>query len=759
MSETAARPAASLPPEPQSGTGALAHEPELPLPLSPQKAPARGRILRQYELVDRVRAYDPGVDEDLINKAYVFAMTRHGVQTRASGDPYFAHPVEVAGLLTEFRLDQATIIAGLLHDTVEDTSATLEEIEREFGPDVAELVDGVTKLSQLEIESERTKQAENLQKFVMAMAKDVRVLLVKLCDRLHNMRTLHFIAKPEKRQRIARETLEVYAPLARRIGIQRISAELEDIAFHELHPNAESAVQHRLSELRTDKGEAVSTVTQAITAALVKEGIEARVFGREKRPYSIWKKLERKSISFGALSDVYGFRIIVADIAECYRALGVTHAAWRCVPGRFKDYSSTPKANGYRAIHTAVVGPRKMRVEIQIRTEEMERIAEEGVAAHWRYKQESYGYHPEDAGPGADPLAGLRRLADMVEAAGDPDEWLELAKLEMFQDQIFCFTPKGDVIGLPRDATPLDFAYYVHTKVGDTCIGCRINGEERPLRSPLRNGDVVEIIRSNIRQPPPDWESLATTGRAKSAIRRLIRESEKGEFVKLGRDLAAHALHRLGFELDEVNLEDALERLRFSSIDKLFEAVGRGRLTGAELADAAFPGMAKKRVQGAARHMIEDGPARTFVRGRGLTAGVSLHFMPCCSPLPGDRIVGVQVKDRGVEVHTIDCEALAAQHADDDWIDLAWTEEAKSNGLAVARVVMMVENAPGVLARICQVVGESEGNITNVRLTKRSEDFCDLALDIEVADARHMTQIAASLRASPVVVSVDRVRG
>jgi GTP diphosphokinase / guanosine-3',5'-bis(diphosphate) 3'-diphosphatase len=733
-------------------------EAELPFPAQARQVQSRGRILRQYELLDRIRAYDPDVNEEAINKAYVFAMQRHGSQLRASGDPYFAHPIEVSGILTELRLDEASIITGLLHDTVEDTTATLEEIERLFGPEVCQLVDGVTKLSQLELSSERTKQAENLQKFILALSKDVRVLLVKLADRLHNMRTLHFIKKPEKRARIARETLDIYAPLARRMGVQRFSAELEDLAFEHLHPEAFAAINEQLVNLRAERSGAVAAVTQKINKALHNAGIEARVVGREKRAYSIWKKLERKSISFSDVADLYGFRVIVDDIPACYAALGVIHEAWSCVPGRFKDFLSVPKPNGYQSIHTAVVGPSATRVEIQIRTEDMDRIAEDGVAAHWRYKNQSYGYHPREDG-GTDPLAPLRNLVEILEHGGDPEEFLENAKLEMFQDQVFAFTPKGDLIVLPSGATPLDFAYAVHTKIGDTTVGARINGEDRPLRVALSNGDVVEILRSDRRRPVADWESIAMTGKARSAIRRLVRESQREEFAALGRRLAGHALRRIGFDPATVNLEDARVRLGFDTIDELYAAVGRGRLTGAGLAEAVVPGFSRKTALGEARVIIDNEHAEDFVRGSDLTPGIALHFMPCCSPLPGDRIVGVMVPERGVEVHTIDCDHLAEHEGDEDqWIDLAWTEEAKRHGLALGRLVLTCENTKGVFAQVGKIIADSDGNITNVRAENRSEDFIDLAVDVEVADIQHLNVIAASLRALPVVVEVKRQR-
>jgi GTP pyrophosphokinase/guanosine-3',5'-bis(diphosphate) 3'-pyrophosphohydrolase len=734
-------------------------EPKLPLPPVEERAPARGRILRQYELIDRVRAYDPDVEEDALNRAYVFAMQRHGSQLRASGDPYFAHPIEVAGILTELRLDEASIITGLLHDTVEDTTATTEEIEKLFGEEVAQLVDGVTKLSQLEVASERTKQAENLQKFILALSRDVRVLLVKLADRLHNMRTLHFIKKADKRRRIARETLEIHAPLARRIGVHRFSSELEDLAFRHLHPEAFKTINEQMAALRAERAGAVAAVTAKISAELEAAGIVARVVGREKRAYSVWKKLERRSIAFSEVGDLYGFRVIVESPEACYRALGVIHAAWSCVPGKFKDFISVPKPNGYRSLHTSVVGPSRTRVEIQIRTDEMDRIAEDGVAAHWRYKNQSYGYHPIDES-GPDPLAPLRSLVEILDHGGDPEEFLEHAKLEMFQDQVFAFTPAGDLIVLPRGATPLDFAYAVHTKIGDTTVGAKINGEERPLRTSLHNGDVVEILRSNVRKAPPDWESIAVTGKARSAIRRLVRESEREEFATLGRRLAGHALRRLGIEPGEVNLENARQQLKYATMDELYAAVGRGRLTGATLAEAALPGFVRKTALGEPRVTITNEQAADFVKGDGLTPGVSLHFMPCCSPLPGDRIVGLLVPDRGVEVHTIDCDHLAEHENDEDqWIDLAWTEEARRHGLATGRLVLSCENAKGVFAQVGKIIAECDGNIINVKAEKRREDFIDLVVDVEVADSKHLNVIAASLRALPVVVDVKRLRG
>ena len=529
----------------------------------------------------------------MLNKAYVYAVRMHGSQTRASGDPYFAHPVEVAGILTEYRLDTATIVTALLHDVIEDTQASREDIEALFGAEVAELVEGVTKLSKLELTAEHTRQAENLRKFILAISKDVRVLLVKLADRLHNMRTLNFIKTPAKRERIARETLDIYAPLARNIGCHRICSELEELAFEQLNPVARHAIERRLEALRTEQGRSVSVVSNEITRILDREAIGSRVSGREKHPFSIWRKLQRKAIGFSQLSDIYAFRVIVDSEDACYRALGMIHRTWPCVPERFKDYISTPKRNNYRSIHTTVIGPKGMRIEMQIRTEAMDRVAEDGVAAHWRYKNKAYGFDAEhmEAEGGRDPLANLRQLVQVLEHGGDAEDLVEHAKLEMFLDQTFAFTPKGRLVSLPRGAMPLDFAYAVHTTIGDTAIGAKINGELKPLRTPLSNGDVVDIIRGPKPAVPPDWRSLTVTGRARSAIRRHIRQTEKEEFLRLGKAALDQAFERAGKSRSGVSLRPALERLAASSEDDLYDSIGRGRVSPVQVLEVVFPGL------------------------------------------------------------------------------------------------------------------------------------------------------------------------
>ncbi len=558
----------------------------------PEAQPRSRGFLRQYELVDRVKSYQPDADEDALNKAYVFATVKHGAQKRHSGDPYYAHPVAVAGLLTELKMDQATIIAGLLHDTVEDTDATVDEIRDLFGDEVADLVDGVTKLPRMSGDGPRLQQAENFQKFILATTKDIRVLLVKLADRLHNMRTIDFMPKPESRVRIAGETLEIYAPLARRVGLSIFAGELEDHAFRVLNPEAYEAIVLRLDEILSDDHANLDRIQKDIDTVMFARGVRGELRGRMKRPYSIWRKLENKSISFKDLGDVFAYRLIVSTVEECYRALGAAHQQWAALSERFKDYISVPKPNGYRSLHTTFLGPGNRRVELQIRTHEMENIAERGVAAHWKYKNHAYGFDAEAArADGLDAEVELHAFADMLKHGAEPEEFLEHAKLQMYRDSVFVFTPKGRLVKLPTGSTPLDFAYAVHTEIGDTTVGAKINNVERPLRTQLENGDVVEVLRGPRPAAQPHWEGLAVTGRARSAIRRLTRTAERGEFVAIGERLIEHALRRIGLEPDEVNQEEMAERAGHDDVAELAEAIGRGRMTTAEMLHKAFPGI------------------------------------------------------------------------------------------------------------------------------------------------------------------------
>jgi GTP pyrophosphokinase len=712
-------------------------------------------VIRQYELVEKVRAYDEKADERLLNRAYVFSMKAHGAQKRASGDPYFSHPLEVAGILTDMRLDGATIVTALLHDTIEDTVATLPEITELFGSEIARLVDGVTKLSRIELSSEQSKQAENFRKLLLAMSSDIRVLLVKLADRLHNMRTLHYIKSDEKRRRIARETMEIYAPLAERIGMQAMKEELEDLAFSELHPDARESILKRLEFLREQAGDLRLKVIHKIERLLAEQNIEARVKGREKRPYSIWRKMTRENISFEQLSDVMAFRILVPERMDCYRALGVAHANWTMVPNRFKDYISTPKANGYQSIHTTLLGPERQRIEIQIRTFDMHEVAEYGVAAHWQYKQQAGKVDGMQ-------YRWLRELLEILEHAQSPEEFLEHTKIELFQDQVFCFTPKGDLIALPVGATPVDFAYAVHTKVGHTCVGAKVNGRIVPLRTRLKNGDQVEIVRSKAQTPSPQWEAFAATGKARSAIRRFIRDAEKTEYARLGQAIVEKIFVEEGQDAGRKAITAARKKLKMATDADLFVSVGKGLTKGREVFEAAFPGIPVPESVG---NVVALAQARDMNPGdhpviiKGLIAGVAVHMAECCRPLPGDRIVAILEPGKGATIHTIDCKNLE-KYADapDRWLDVAWDKSAESK-LHVGRIVTTVDNHPGTLGEVATIIGRYHGNITNLELVDRNLEFFTLQIDVEVQDLKHLTNIIAALRVTAVVNEVERVRG
>jgi GTP pyrophosphokinase len=713
-------------------------------------------MIRQYELVDRVKTYDVNADEALLNRAYVFAMKAHGEQKRHSGDPYFAHPIEVAGILTDLKLDSSTIVTALLHDTIEDTLATYDDLEESFGGEIAALVNGVTKLSQLELTSEASKQAENFRKLLVAMSKDVRVLLVKLADRLHNMRTLSFVPGDERRRRIAQETMDIYAPLAARMGMQEIREELEDLSFAELKADARDSVTKRLEFLRSESGDMIAHITEQLKTKLAENNIEAMIIGREKRPFSIWRKMESKAISFEQLSDIIGFRVVVPTVEDCYRALGVFHSTWQAVPGRFKDYISIPKRNNYRSLHTLVIGPEKQRVEIQIRTNDMHDVAEHGVAAHWSYKDKV-----KNGGLiGGDPYLWLRELVEMLEHGDSPEEFLEHTKLEMFQDQVFCFTPKGELIALPQGATPIDFAYAVHTDVGDTCVGAKINGHHVPLRTRLQNGDEVEIIRSKVQQPVATWESLVVTGKARSAIRRFVRQSQRKEFVRLGRSILERAFENEEEKLSAKKLKGFLRSANLQRAEELYYSIGQGEITSQEVLEAVYPEKIKPAGKRRPRRPRPPKKGANVLGIRGLIPGLSVHIAPCCHPLPGDRIVGIVTKGKGITVHTIDCETLEEfSNTPDRWLDVAWDEEQESDDGFSGRLRIVLNNEPGSLGTVSSVIAQNEGNITNLRLTSRMSDFFEMLIDIQVHDVKHLNSIIAALNATTATSSVARVRG
>lgn len=709
-------------------------------------------MIRQYELVERVKGYDPNADEDALNRAYVFSMKAHGSQSRASGDSYFSHPLQVAEILTRMKLDCASIITALLHDTVEDTDATLEQIESLFGPEISRLVDGVTKLSRLELQSDHSKHAENFRKLVLAMSADIRVLLVKLADRLHNMQTLHFIQSPEKRKRIALETMEIYAPLAERMGIQSLKDQLEDHAFAELNTDARQSILQRLSFLRDQGGDIVGRIIVSLTDTLTQSGLNPVISGREKTPYSIWRKMQRKNVGFEQLSDIMAFRVVVADVGQCYHALGALHSRYSMVPGRFKDYISTPKPNNYRSLHTCVIGPEKQRIEIQIRTPDMQDVAEYGVAAHWQYKQFL------DQRLEGRQYRWLRELLDILEHASSPEEFLEHTKLEMFQDQVFCFTPKGDLIVLPRGATPVDFAYAVHSAVGDTCVGAKINGRIMPLRTILENGDQVEIATSKAQTPSPTWERFVVTGKARACIRRFVRNQQLQQYTELGRNILQKTFRQETLELTEKALEAALKKFKYAKVEELYAAVGEGLVTGKEVVNAAYPGQVGATPAKPLKPRRKSKPNDHAVPITGLIPGMAVHFAGCCHPLPGDRIVGIVTTGKGVSIHTIDCENLG-NFADtpERWLDVAW-EAGVEGGRHIGRLEVVVSNEPGSLSSLTTIIARSDGNISNLKITNRSLDFFELLVDVEVKDVRHLNNLVAALRVAPMIAAVERGR-
>jgi len=696
-------------------------------------------MLRQYELVERVKRYDPEADEAMINRAYVFSVQKHGTQKRANGDPYFSHPIEVAGILTDLYLDDQTIATALLHDTIEDTLVTYEEIEGAFGKDVARLVDGVTKLSKIEAQSESERAAENLRKFLLAMSDDIRVLLVKLADRLHNMRTLQFIKNPDKRKRIARETMDIYAPLAERIGMYDFMREMQLLAFRELDPDAYESITKRLEQLREGGGDKVARIASGLQMLLGNAGLQVTVSGREKHPYSIWRKMQERHISFEQLTDIMAFRVITANTDDCYRALGIIHQKFKMVPGRFKDYISTPKRNGYQSIHTTVIHAENARIEVQIRSRDMHRDSEFGLAAHWAYKDKRK----------PDGQAGwLRDLIEILEQSQDAEELLEHTRMAMYQDRIFAFTPKGELHQLPKGSTPVDFAYAVHTTLGNQTVGAKVNGRVVPLRTSLENGDQVEILKSDGQEPQPGWMTFAVTGKARAAIRRFIRHKQRDEQIALGEKLYEEIAGRLPVEVGAKAMTAALKRLKLEDRAALMIAISTHRVTDAEVMEALVPGSTS------GDEMEEAHPRQHEpVSIRGLTPGIAYRLGDCCHPVPGDRIVGIRRTGEPIEVHTIDCRALEAGQ-DADWVDLAW--DSKSKG-GTARLSVVVKNQPGTLAAVTNIFGANKANILNLQLVNREGPFHTDLIDLEVQDAQHLMRIVSALRSLECVAQADRV--
>lgn len=734
-------------------------------------------MMRQYELVERVLAYNPNADEALLNKAYVYAMQKHGGQKRASGDPYIAHPLEVAAILTEMKLDDATIVVALLHDTIEDTDATRAEIDQLFGDEIGAIVEGLTKIERLNLMSRKEAQAENLRKLLLAISQDVRVLLVKLADRLHNMRTLEHMPD-HKKARIAQETMDIYAPLAGRMGMQDMRSELDDIAFKILLPDHYATLKKRLAATEKKNAETVKIIGEELRQRFESEGIEAEVYGRLKSPWSIYSKIQRRSVAMEQLSDIIGFRVIVKSIEDCYRTLGVVHTSWKVVPGRFKDYISVPKYNDYRSLHTTIVGPSRQRVELQIRTDNMHRIAELGIAAHALYKDD-VALNPIRLEKESRAYSWLRSTITHLTSGSSTDEFLEDTKLELFQDQVFCFTPRGKLISLPRGATPIDLAYALHTGLGDTCVGAKVNGAVAPLITQLRSGDEVEILTDETHVPPANWENIATTGKARAAIRRAVRTAQQERAFVLGKQVAHAAIEAEHLVLDENDLEALAPKLEMSSLREMYIAVGDGSIAPADLTDAAATLKGIHRTKRKMDLPVADQADGWFsLRGRddfkfrvpggqkllpsGEAVLAKLNFNTPVAigsegVVPGDRLIGILALDGTLTIYPVHSDALA--ELDDSnvvWIDVRWSLETISQHYYKVGISVLSVNKPGELALISTGIAQSDSNIHNLVMQMASPDFHKLVLEIEVRDLPQLSDVIANLRQSEGLSEVRR---
>ena len=697
------------------------------------------------EIVDRARAFL----EDALAK--VDPVVRRGLWDRANAAALF---------MAKLCVGTAAVATALLHLPVEAELSPLDHVEEQFGKEIGRLVDGVAKLSRLEMPSGSAERAESFRKLILAMSEDIRVLLIRLADRLHVMRTLRLVESPDQRKRIARETLDVYAPLAERLGMRSVKEELEDFAFAELNPVARDSILAHLARLRPAGVDRIESILKELAEVLHEEGLEdVRVSGYEMTPYAIWRSVLDGNVSLEKFSDTMVFHAIVDSVGECYRVLGIIHSRYPVVPGSLHDYISTPQANGYRGLHTRVIGPKRVRIDVQIRTKDMHEVSELGVAAHWVRQRSVEGEY-----------RWLRELLDILEHATKPEEFLEHTKLELFQDQVFCFTPKGDLIALPRGATPVDFAYAVHSEVGDHCVGAKINGRMLPLRTQLQNGDQVDIITSKAQTPVPGWERFVVTGKARARIRKFLRTQQRAQYIELGRAILQRQFRQEGYDYGEKALDGVLKIFQQPSVDDLLASVGSGLHSGREVFHAVFPGHKPH-----AQALPKDGDDKALgliakpkpkPKGkeaplpiRGLIPGMAVHYARCCHPLPGDRIVGIVTTGKGVTIHTIDCETLESfNDSPERWIDVAW-DVGDSPEEHVGRINLVVANEPGSLGTLSTVIGKNGGNITNLKITSRNTDFFELLIDIDVKDAKHLTNIMAALRATPVINSVDRARG
>jgi GTP pyrophosphokinase len=706
--------------------------------------------LNYYQgIIDKVSSYDPSIKKDVLIKAINFSRERHREQKRDSGDPYFFHPLAVANILADYKLDWISVTTALLHDTVEDEVATRAEIRKLFGAEIARLVDGVTKLSKIEAPHIELREAENFRKFLLAMSKDIRVLLVKLADRLHNMRTITHIDSEDRRLKISSETLDVYAPLAARIGMQNMREELEDIAFSQTNSSIRKSLNKRIIFLRSQDHELVKKIIKEIKNKLKLNNKHIEIQGREKSIYSVWKKMQKSSIAFENISDIYAFRIICANISDCYKALGIIHNIWPMIPGRFKDYISTPKSNGYSSIHTNVIGPLGRPIEIQIRTKKMHELNEYGVAAHWYYKEK--GSLPIKLNTVS--LNLFKEFSEIIGNSSGAADLLSHTKMEMYSDQVFCFTPKGEVITMPKSATPIDFAFAVHSQLGETCVGCKINGRSAPLQTILSNGDQVEILRTNGQSPQPVWLNYAVTGKARSYINKFIRENDKIEFIKLGRSILENSFILKNKQFHDKLIDPILKQTGFKSKRSLFMALGKAEVNSEEVITLIFPNKSKNnKTLNLSTNKKDKG-----ISLKGLKPGVAIHMGECCYPLFGERIVGLMTEGKGITIHTFDCVTLERFTDNPElWVSLTWNKKNSENN--IGRLNIILTNKKGSLNSLTQTIAEFGGNITNLLVNKRSDDFFQMSLDIEVNDAKHLNEIITGLRTNLSVYEVNRAK-
>ena len=705
-------------------------------------------MIDNNELITQIKSYNRFLNIDTVNKAYNFALEAHQNQKRDEGVPYIIHPVAVAKILTDLKLDSATITTGLLHDTIEDTNVTYESVKKEFGEEVANLVDGVTKISALENQASEDSKAENFRKLILATSKDIRVLLVKLADRLHNMRTIQFVKDSEKKIRKAKETMEIYAPLAERMGMNTIRDELEDLSFSVLNKPARDLIIQRLQFIKNNKDDTFKSISTDLIELLNKNGVEATITGREKTPFSIWRKIQNKKVSLEQLTDIIGFRIIVKNVEDCYKTLGIFHSKFPTIPGRFKDYISTPKPNGYASLHTTIIGPLGRPIELQIRTKEMNEIARFGIAAHWTYKYSNKKTKMIDK-------KGSRWIADVldiIQNAGGPQELIEHTKIDMYSENVFCFTPKGDVISLVRGSSPIDFAYAVHSGIGNKAVGSKVNGKIAPLNYKLRNGDQVEILRSDGQSPQSVWLNYTCTGKARSQIRKFIREHEKDEFEKMGKAILEKRFKDINRPFNKVAINLLLRSLSYVNFRSLCVAIGRGEISAEKITNSIFPNLKCEKTKSLnnAKKNINS------IAIKGLKPGIAMHIADCCFPLPGERIAGIMTEGHGVTVHSIDCATLERfSEFPDRWLELMWSKDEEKI-MQIGRLNTILVNKTGALNSITSSIARSNSNIVNFQIIKRSQDFFEMLIDVQVSDIRHLNNIIAALTIEPDIYKVER---